>query len=273
MKNYKHILEAVNKGIKFALDDFEEQENIQGQTNSKISHKHGMGEYADFMKNVIDLGLPSGTCWFKYNFGCDYEKLNKEPNTSTPGDWYGKYYAWGELEPKISYTKNNYKFYHYVYTDTYKLTKYTVPRFAYTYYTKADNLMQLQPEDDVIYRTMDNPLNIKFNIPTKKQFEELVKYCEKHYIKNYNPIDEKEKINGLDGLLYVSTINGNSIFFPACGNYIKTYKNEENCVTLWTANITNGDSHYATYFYGNSSVSFASNTRYCGYPVRPVINL
>jgi len=138
MKNYKQILEAVNKGIKFALDDFEDNE-LQGQTNSKVSHEHGMGEYVDFMKNVIDLGLPSGTCWFKYNFGCNYEKLNKESQKSIPEDWYGKYYAWGELEPKMTYTKNNYKFYHYVYTDTYKLTKYNEVRSAYIY-AKADNL-------------------------------------------------------------------------------------------------------------------------------------
>ena len=30
MINYKQILEAVNRGIKFALDDFEDQEDIQG---------------------------------------------------------------------------------------------------------------------------------------------------------------------------------------------------------------------------------------------------
>ena len=170
----------------------------------------------------------------------------------------------------MSYAKDNYKFYHYVYTDTYKLTKYTDQRFAYT---KADYLTQLLSEDDIIYRTMDNPLNIRFSIPTKNQFEELVKYCEKHYIINYDPIDEEEKINGLDGLLYVSTINGNSIFFPACGNYIETYKDEENCVTLWTANIAGSNSHYATYFYGNSSTPFSSNTRFYGMPVRPVCKL
>ena len=30
MKNYNKILEAINRGIKFALDDFEDQEDIQG---------------------------------------------------------------------------------------------------------------------------------------------------------------------------------------------------------------------------------------------------
>ena len=204
MKNYKQILEAVNRGIRFALDDFEDNEQIQGQTNSKVSHEHGMREYLDFMKDVIDLGLPSGTCWFKYNFGCDYEKLDSKPEKSIAEDWYGKYYAWGELEPKMAYTKNNYKFYHYVYTDTYKLTKYTNQRFAYT---KADNLTQLQPEDDVIYRTFNNPVGIKFSIPTKAQFEELVENTIKEEQTDFNGVA------GLSGLLYTSKINGNSIFY------------------------------------------------------------
>ena len=30
MKNYNKILEAVNRGIRFALDDFEDQDSIQG---------------------------------------------------------------------------------------------------------------------------------------------------------------------------------------------------------------------------------------------------
>ena len=259
MKNYKQILEAINRGIKFALDDFDDNEQIQGQDNSKVNHKHGMREYVDFMKDVIDLGLPSGTCWFKYNFGCDIKLLDNNPNASVPEDWFGDYYAWGELEPKMTYTIDNYKFYHYVY----KITKYTDQRFAYT---KADNLTQLQPEDDVIYRTMNNPLNIKFHIPTKDQFKELVKYTTNELQHDYNGV------KGLNGLLYTSKINGNSIFFPGTGNYDGSSHEEKNLVTLWTSTLPDS-AHYAVYFYGNSSLPFSSNTRFCGYPVRPVCKL
>jgi len=69
MINYKQILEAVNRGIKFALDDFEDQEEIQGQSNSKVKYDHGTKEYLDLMNDVVDLGLPSGTLWCKYNLG------------------------------------------------------------------------------------------------------------------------------------------------------------------------------------------------------------
>ena len=45
MKLTNKILEAVNKGIKFALDDFNDNEEIQGQTNSKVKYAGGMQQY------------------------------------------------------------------------------------------------------------------------------------------------------------------------------------------------------------------------------------
>jgi hypothetical protein len=40
---------------------------------------------------VVDLGLPSGTLWCKYNLGVN-------PNCLTnPVNWFGDYYAWGEI--------------------------------------------------------------------------------------------------------------------------------------------------------------------------------
>jgi len=99
----------------------------------------------DFIEDVIDLGLPSGTCWFKYNFGVNYKKLDKTPEDSIPEDWFGDYYAWGELEPKDEYTRDNYKFYvknyrsYDRYAGEYLLTKYS--RAAeYSFNNKTDNL-------------------------------------------------------------------------------------------------------------------------------------
>ena len=45
----------------------------------------------------VDLGLPSGTLWATCNVGAD-----------NPED-YGNYYAWGETEPKDTYSWSNYK--------------------------------------------------------------------------------------------------------------------------------------------------------------------
>ena len=47
----------------------------------------------------VDLGLPSGTKWATMNVGAD-----------SPED-YGDYFAWGETQPKSTYTGGNYKWY------------------------------------------------------------------------------------------------------------------------------------------------------------------
>jgi len=106
MKLNKQILEAVNRGIKLALDDFEDIEN-----NSSISQSSDVIENDNddltktFMMelNFVDLALPSGTLWYKYNLGVNYNKLD------TPEDWYGNYYAWGETKIKDNYDYDNYK--------------------------------------------------------------------------------------------------------------------------------------------------------------------
>jgi len=57
------------------------------------------------MNEVVDLGLPSGTLWCKYNLGATCEPNNNK-------SWFGNYYAWGELEPnKKKYDWDHYKFY------------------------------------------------------------------------------------------------------------------------------------------------------------------
>ena len=50
-------------------------------------------------RDWVDLGLPSGTKWATMNVGSE-----------SPED-YGDYFAWGETEPKSSYTLENYKWY------------------------------------------------------------------------------------------------------------------------------------------------------------------
>ena len=178
--NYKQILKAVNRGIKFALDDFEDNE-IQGQVNSKVSHQGGTKEWLDLMKEVVDLGLPSGTLWCKYNLDVDPNKLSKAKN------WYGKYYAWGETETSKPCISN--------------LTKYK----------NEENLTELLPEDDAAYSNMHIG-NYKFHIPTKEQCEELIDYTNGHWEKNY------QNIEGLNGWL-VKGKNGNELFLPAAGYY------------------------------------------------------
>ena len=61
MKNYKQILEAVDRGIKFALDDFEDQDDIQGQVNSKVNNTSNLKEYLEW-NNLIDNKIKNSMC-------------------------------------------------------------------------------------------------------------------------------------------------------------------------------------------------------------------
>ena len=106
---------------------------------------------------VVDLGLPSETLWCKYNLGVNPYQL------TNPKEWYGGYYAFGELEPnKLKYNWNNYKFgkkYN-------KLTKYC-NNYEYGLNGFIDNLTKLIPEDDAAYKNKKF-YNFKFYIPTKE---------------------------------------------------------------------------------------------------------
>ena len=93
MKNYNKILEAVNRGIQLALDDFDDEEQVQNIKSKQVQNRDYTKEYLDLMDDVVDFGLPSGTLWCKYNLDVNPNKLFKAK------DWYGKYYAWGELKP------------------------------------------------------------------------------------------------------------------------------------------------------------------------------
>lgn len=62
--------------------------------------------YGETDDRWVDLGLPSGILWAKYNVG------------ATSPEEYGGYYAWGETEEKSSYTYENYKYYNSA-TDSY----------------------------------------------------------------------------------------------------------------------------------------------------------
>ena len=92
----------------------------------------------------VDLGLPSGLLWAECNIGAS------EPEEA------GYSYRWGEVEADI--VNEGYKF---------------KDGNTYTKYTKKDAKTTLEPEDDAATVLWGK----NCHIPTKKEFEELVKYC------------------------------------------------------------------------------------------------
>ena len=277
MKNYNKILEAVNRGIQLALDDFDDEDQVQNIKSKQVNHRDYTKEYLDLMEEVVDLGLPSGTLWCKYNLGVDQNQLSK------PEDWYGDYYAWGELEPNktmrgniILFPQDNYKW-------------YDKQMNAITKYNNQDNLTELLPEDDVAYQNKKLH-NFKFHIPTKEQCEELINCTNRYWIKNYNPNKRKHNpendkgIYDLNGTLFISKINNAELFIPDAnyhdnenyGHIKDSYlgKNRYDSA-FWTAklNLSTEDYAWACIFYNDDNILYGSpwpKNRWSGFPIRPV---
>ena len=268
MKNYNKILEAVNRGIQLALDDFDDEDQVQHIKSKQVNHNDYTKEYLDLMKyEVVDLGLPSRTLWCRYNLGVNPTKL------LTPEDWYGDYYAWGELKRnKPDFLWQNYKF-----GTGYDLTKYcNDPESGLNGFT--DNLTQLQPEDDIVYQNKKF-YNYKFHIPTKEEFEELIKYTNNYWVNNYDPNKSIHNhddggIKWLNGYVFEGK-NGNQMFIPASGRRSGfIIDNAGSCCRLWSSSLCLDNPSHVYYFYFNSySINMSSFLRYQGYCVRPVINL
>ena len=274
MKNYNKILEAINRGIQLALDDFEEAE-VQNIKSKQIQNKDYTKEYIDLMEEAIDLGLPSGTLWGKYNLGVDQNQLFKA------SDWYGDYYAWGELEPnktnkrgKFYFDWSNYKYG----KDHNALTKYcNMSKNGLNGFT--DNLSELLPEDDAAYQNKKFH-NYKFHIPSKEQFEELLNYTKNYWVNNYdpnktihNPKDDGG-IQGLNGRVFEGK-NENQLFIPAAGYCDGTviYNVGYSCFT-WSSSLCLLFPFCVYYMnFDSDSINVYGNSRHYGYNVRPVIKL
>lgn len=257
MKKYNKILEAINKGVQLALDDYDD---------IPISHKNGWYKeqistknYMDLMDLVVDLNLPSGTLWCKYNLGCDFNLLNGQSKKSKAKDWYGNYYAWGEIEPKKKYNWKTYKWCKSV--DN--LTKYcTNERLG-----NVDGIKSLQLKDDVAYQNMHIG-NFKFKIPTKEQFEELMEYTTSEWTESY------QSIIGLNGRVFISIRNNSQMFIPAAGGMGSDLRDAGKEAYLWSSSLYAKNPHRAeSLYFIYRCIHMYSDDRCDGFPVRPVINL
>ena len=269
MKNYNKILEAVNRGIQLALDDFDDEDQIQNVKSKQVQNRDYTKEYLDLLRDeVVDLGLPSETLWCKYNLGVNPYQL------TNPKEWYGGYYAFGELEPnKLKYNWNNYKFgkkYN-------KLTKYC-NNYEYGLNGFIDNLTKLIPEDDAAYKNKKF-YNFKFYIPTKEQLIELKNYTNNYWVNNYDPskiehTTDDGGIKGLNGRIFEGK-NGNQMFIPAAGYRDGSkFSNVYYSCYLWSYSLCLDNPSYAYYLvFDSSSIDMYEYDRCVGFTIRPVINL
>jgi hypothetical protein len=190
----------------------------------------------------VDLGLPSGLLWCDRNIGA-----------SSPED-YGYYFAWGETSTKSTYNWSTYRYSN----DDGKLTKYCYEsRHGNNGYT--DDLTTLQSCDDAAAYHKGSGARM----PTKDECRELLD----------NTTIKWTTRKGVNGRLFTSKINGNSIFLPAAGICREGYPGYGGVAGYyWSSSLKNDDTGEAW------NIGFTSdkvwmgdrNGRDYGESVRPV---
>lgn len=189
---------------------------------------------------AIDLGL--SVKWASFNLG------------ATRPEEYGDYFAWGDTEPKESYSWETYK---WCMGSNATITKYC-SNLSFGYNGFTDNKTVLDPEDDAAHVNLGG----KWRMPTDAEWKELMENCTLTWTAQ----------NGVTGRL-VTASNGNSIFLPAAGGRTGT-----NLIfadfsgDYWSSSLSTDYPYYAWYFYFSSSaVQGGSFDRYHGQSIRPVL--
>ena len=212
----------------------------------------------------VDLGL--SVKWATCNVGA-----------SRPEE-YGDYFAWGETTTKSNYTWNTYKWWAGKFKGPdqggFRHVYETVAKYnTNEKYGSIDNIIVLQRGenpgetiDDVARRRWGG----KWRMPTDKEFEELDRNCSKKW-------EERE---GVYGMVLTSLKNGNSIFFPAGGEWengsCHDVRTEVFCWSSTLASFSPDGARSYGFFYEKETEKAifsirVNHKRYLGLSVRPVL--
>lgn len=190
---------------------------------------------------AVDIGLPSGTLWCDRNVGAN-----------SPED-YGAYFSWGNTEPhypkpEMDWGDDEHGFDYKFNEDTYKKTE--------GYKLKCD----IDLAHDAARVNMGEP----WQMPNKDQIQELYDNC--NWI--------RKTVNGVNGYLVVSKINGNSLFFACSGLGLGTTWNSRGGLGFyWSASFGSARGARVLLF-GSGGVSPQyDDARYYGFAVRSVQNI
>ena len=179
----------------------------------------------------VDLGL--SVKWATCNVGA-----------TSPED-YGDYFAWGEIEPKETYSWATYK---WCDGTSSNMTKYNA----------ADGKTILDPEDDAAQVQWGG----NWRMPTEEEQQELIDRCSW----------ERTNLNGVIGYK-VTGPNGNSIFLPAAGfRDGSSLYNAGSDGNYWSSLLSTvrPDSAWRVLYFGSSNVGRGYDRRSYGFSVRPV---
>lgn len=201
----------------------------------------GLKTVQDFIENLlnikhefVDLGLSVN--WATCNIGA-----NKPEE-------FGDYFAWGETEPKSTYSMNTYK---YCKCLEITFTKYNTRN-------NYDNKTTLELIDDAAHVAWGD----NWHIPTCYEIKELIDKCTWTWTSQ----------NGVIGYKLTSKINGNSIFLPAAG-----YRSGVSIINVgyhcgyWSSSLYKSSPYNAYYFdFRLGSIGCSYSDRHYGRTIRAV---
>ena len=221
---------------------------LQALESGNMSDKEAMAEIAKKIKELelnAGVGVPKETMEY-VDLGlpsgikwakCDIGKTSPEK--------YGTTYAWGE-----TWTKWNIDYYYF--TD--------IVEGQYTKYDSRDKRFFLEKEDDVAYLRLGEG----WRYPTWNEMQELIDNC----------TVTESTLNGWLGVMFISKINNNYIFFRY---YFSTLTLGDPYSGLWTSALVESDPSLAKCLYferddetGKIVVKRYDIKRDSRLPVRPV---
>lgn len=176
---------------------------------------------------VVDLGLPSGTKWAKCNIGA---------NTETG---YGLYFSWGSTTGYADASTKNFAW------EDYELGNGGDKAADMTKYNSSDGKTVLETVDDAAYQYT----NGIFRTPTKEEFDELLnaEYVTNTWVTDYNG-------SGVNGRLFTSVSNGNTLFIPASGFCMNGgIRSRGSIERVWTSSVSSFDLRDAWFLYHDSA--------------------
>lgn len=200
----------------------------------------------------VDLGLPSGKKWATKNIGAESE-------TDA-----GLYFQWGDTS---GYTSNQIsggtKTFNW---ETYKFNPSgdgeTMTKYQGTGEGK-DGLTTLELVDDAARANMGD----NWRMPTAVEYNELKDGTTAEWVTDYQG-------SGVNGMLFTSKVNGNTIFFPAAGNYknkSNSYFGSNGC--YWSSSVVDSNDYKAYYLLTNTNAAMVVNyARYYGYVIRGIMD-
>lgn len=211
--------------------------------------------------NFIDLKLPSGNLWSKFNLG-----------GTTPVDT-GKYYFWGDLKGVIKEEMDSAAFNQ----DNEEIKTFLCPSEKLKVNGIIDNSYHLTDEYDPCLQVNDQA-----KIPNVQDWEELVNYCDFVWQESYEDPDTGEIYEGKGYKItrknaqFIEDKSGfdpnNSIFLPITG-FGNDNKLENPLSGLYWTSFAEPGTHNSFHLIFDDKpkdITVRQNYRFFGMPIRPI---